>query len=92
MLRQIVETFHSIGDMCMSVRNLRTPEKGVLVLAAFAIVWFGFIERGYLPLPRPPLDPLAPLILFVVIVAIYWLLARVYILVARRQPPIRRSA
>jgi hypothetical protein len=39
--------------MPMRVRNLRAVEKSLLAMAAIAIVWFGFIEERFFPLPRP---------------------------------------
>jgi hypothetical protein len=76
--------FITAGEMFMRVRNLRSVEKSLLAMAAIAIVWFGFTEEGFFPLPKPPIDPLTPLIYCGGIFVIYWLLARIYILAARR--------
>jgi hypothetical protein len=72
------------GEMHMRVRNLRSVEKRLLAMAAVAIVWFGFIEERFFPLPEPPIDPLTPLILCIAVFVLYWLLGLIYILVAHR--------
>jgi hypothetical protein len=70
--------------MHMRVRNLRSVEKSLLAMAAIAIVWFGFIEERFFPLPGPPIDPLTPLIFCIAVFVLYWLLGLIYILVAHR--------
>jgi hypothetical protein len=70
--------------MHMRVRNLRSVEKSLLAMAAITIVWFGFIEERFFPLPGPPIDPLTPLIFCIAVFVLYWLLGLIYILVPHR--------
>ena len=68
----------------MRVRNLRSVEKSLLAMAAIGIAWFGFIEERFFPLPRPPIDPLTPLIFCAAIFVLYWLLGLIYLVFTRR--------